>query len=283
VTVLGVLWVLAALAFAAGSAALVLRGGARGLWAVFAVVAGLALAGASGLSAYGLLTRAPWARFLQLGLAVLGLFTPFFIPAAAVLVYFLRNDVGVVFSGRRDWAELTSDEEEMLREGGSDLAFAGMIAATVVLTLAVGGLVAAGRRGAPAPPPEADEGAALGRVRAMIGAQDAFRGGTCGNGYADLEGLTKPANVIPNYPADAAPFLSPESAQAEQAGYRFELKVDNPLPAAEGCPKRSFGSYLYTATPVTPAGDVRSFAVGPDRAIHAATGRPATKDDPALP
>ena len=71
-----------------------------------------------------------------------------------------------------------------------------------------------------------------------------------------------------------------DGAREEDAGYRFALKVDNPLPAADGCPKRSFASYQYTATPIS--GDGRSFITGPDRVIHAATGRPATKDDPVV-
>jgi hypothetical protein len=274
---------LAALACAGGSIAYVLRGSVRGGWAIGLVAVGLALAGAAGLLAKGLLTRARWARFALLGVSVLGLFTPFFVPAAVVLMYMLRHDVGVVFSGQRDWAELSPEEADILRQGARETAFTGVIAASTLLAvLGTAFLVTAARR-EPARPAavEADEAAAIAQVRSLIGAQDSFRGGTCGNGYADWTGLTNPASVIPRYPADARPFLDPDAAPAERAGYRFELTVEEPIPPAEGCPSRSFGRYRYSATPVTGKG--RAFLGGPDRVIHVATGRAATTDDPALP
>jgi hypothetical protein len=284
VTTISILWMLTALACAGGSVAVVLRAKPGVLWSILIVALGVVLAAAAGVMARGLLARAGWARFAQLALAVLGLFTPFFIPSAAVLMYMLRHDVGIVFSGRRDWGELLPDEVEILRQGGREATFSGFIAVSSALTVVAAGFVIAAVRREPPPQVvevEVDENLAAAQVRAVIGAQDAFRGGTCGNGYADWEGLTNPAAVIPNYPAGAAPFLEGAQAPAEQAGYRFELTVEQPLPPAEGCPRRSFKVYRYSATPVSGKG--RFFVAGPDRVIHVADGRPPTADDPPLP
>jgi hypothetical protein len=118
----------------------------------------------------------------------------------------------------------------------------------------------------------------LPRLRTVHAAQQAFSAGTCG-AYADIDGLLRPASIIPNYPPTGPAFLVPELAASEVNGYRYEMVVDEPVAAADGCPARSFRRFLYTATPVEGGG--KHFAIGSDGVIHAAQGRPASTSDPS--
>jgi hypothetical protein len=125
----------------------------------------------------------------------------------------------------------------------------------------------------------ADGAACIARLRTVAAAEEAFRLGTCGS-YADLDGLTNPAALIPNYPASGPGFLAPELASPEANGCRFELTVMEPVAPAAGCPKRTFRRFSYSAAPTTGAG--RYLVIGSDGIVHAAEGRPATPDDPPV-
>ena len=100
------------------------------------------------------------------------------------------------------------------------------------------------------------------------------------NAFADLDGLLNPRSAIPDYRPDGPAFLPPEFARAEAIGYRFDLSVEEPVPATEGCAARGFRRFAYAATPVDAGG--RHLLVGPDGVVHAAAGRPATAQDPPV-
>jgi hypothetical protein len=75
-------------------------------------------------------------------IAGFGLFTPFILPAGAVLMYLLRPEVAVALSGRRDYSELPPEEVELLQEENRDGAFASAIVLTLLGTLVVIAVVA---------------------------------------------------------------------------------------------------------------------------------------------
>jgi hypothetical protein len=85
--------------------------------------------------AFGLWSRSGWARLLQVGIAGLGLLTcSFTLAAATILVYMLRGDVRILFSGRKDFRELSPAEAETVRRGASaDTTFALTILGMFVL------------------------------------------------------------------------------------------------------------------------------------------------------
>ena len=126
----------------------------------------------------------------------------------------------------------------------------------------------------------AREEAAVDRLRRLVVAESEFHSGTCGNAYADLQGLLNPASAIPNYRPDGPTFLAPEFARPEAVGYRFDLVVEDPVPPTEGCAARGFRRFVYTATPLDPG--LRHLMVGADGAVHAASGRPAGAADPVV-
>ena len=283
VTVLGVLWILSAFLYAAGGLGLMASGGMKGLAAGLTLALTFVLTMLSGLMAFGLLSLSPWARILQIALAALGLLDcPFLITTVAILIYMLRPEVRVVFSGRRELRDLSAQEAESVRRGAPEGLFTGAILGGIVMAVLASGVIGfllvpnlARARSA------ATESSAISQLRTVVSAEEMFKAGTCNLGYADLDGLVQPAGVIPNFPADGRSFLTPEYAQAERSGYRFDLAVEEPLPAADGCPSRSFRRYQYTATPL--GGGSRSFAASSDGAIHVAEGRTATLSDPLLP
>lgn len=288
VTIVAVLWVVSFLLYGGGGLGLVVFAGLKGTAATAALLSGVGLALLSGLMAVGLWSRSPWARILQIVLAAVGLCGPFFVASAAIVVYMLRDDVKILFSGRFDFRDLAPQEAETVRRGSSEGLFTGVILGGVALGLVVTGIGAAlvvpgylaGRAAVQGVESAGSELAALAQLEAVIAAEKNFRSGTCGTGYADLEGLVHPASVIPNYPQGGASFLAPEMAAVERGGYRFELAVEDPLPPVEGCPTRSFRRYRCSATPVSGSG--RSFVAGPDGTIHAAQARPATLEDPGF-
>ncbi len=286
VTVLASLWVLSVPVFGAGGLMLALRLGLARPLAIAAGLLGLGLAALAALMVFGLFARKSWARPLQLALAALGvLLCPFSLAAVTVLVYLWRAESKVHFSGRRDYAELSLDEQRLLRAEGAEAAFSGTLLGAVALGLLVTllGFFYLAPRLASTPPPLADA-RALADVRAVIAAQRNFRAGTassCGLLYADLDGLLRPAGAIPNYRADGPAFVGRELAQPVRGPYRYELSVSDPVAAAApGCPTRAFRSYQYTAVPL--GGQGRHFLAGPEGKIHAAEDRPATFTDPIV-
>jgi hypothetical protein len=256
--------------------------GWSGAWAAALIVAGALLALFSGLMGYGLWVLASWARVLQIIAAGLGVFLcPFTFASIAVLFYMSRPAARALFSGRR------AQDPRVAREAAGDSsegAFAAVILGTVLLgVLASAAAVAMARGGGGSfeqARTSAREQAAVARLRKVADAEGEFRSGTCGNAYADLEGLLNPGSAIQNYRPDGPTFLPAEFARPEAAGYRFQLTVEEPVPPTESCASRGFRRFAYSATPMDGAG--RHFLVGPDGVVHAATGRPATPDDPAV-
>jgi hypothetical protein len=286
VSVLGGLWIVSGLAYAVGGISLAAFGGFKGGLAIGAVLAATALlVGISGLMAWGLLRLAAWARLLQMVLAalpVVGLCGPFVLACGAILAYLLRPEAKVLFSGARDWRELSAQDAGLLRKGMPEPLFTAAVLGGVGLAVIVAALAIA--LGLPSALPgrsAAGRELAMSRLRGMGAAQEQFKTGNCGTGYADLEGLLHPETVVPRISPSAGSFLSPEYGQAEQGGYRFELKVEDPLLPVEGCPTRSFRRYQYLAIPTGGRGP--SFLLGSDGFIRHADDRPATLDDPPLP
>jgi hypothetical protein len=280
VTLLALLWLLGVVLYPGGALALVLAGAVHGTFAVIVVTMGLLLGAVGLLTAFGLFRLAAWGRFLQLAFAMLGLFGPFFIAAAIILMYMLREDVTILFSGRRDLKDLTAHQAQVVSQGRPEARFAGAILGTVVLSSVTLGLFTyTARHNASTESALSNEMGAIAQMRAVMTAQQAFRTGTCGAGYADWEGLTRPQSVS-GFPSGVVPFLKAESAPVQASGYQFELSTRDPLPAMDGCPGRMFASYAYAARPTS--GQGRFFMAGPDRVIHGAEGRRATPDDPPV-
>jgi hypothetical protein len=165
---------------------------------------------------------------------------------------------------------------------GKTLLIVGAIGCLVLLLLTIAGVLAAiflPRYLKSRVTGALDGAVCVARLKAVAAAEDAFRLGTCGT-YADLDGLTNPAAVIPNYPASGPVFLAPELATAEANGCRFELTVMDPVAPTAGCPKRSFRRFAATAAPTNGTG--RYLMLGSDGIVHAAEGRAATADDPPV-
>ena len=284
-TLLAALWALAVPLYGVGGLVLGFGAGlARGP-ALVAATAGFLLAALGGVMAFGLWTRSPWARVLQLVLTAAGLLIcPFTLASITLLVYLLRGEARVHFSRRRHSGELSLDEQRLLAGDDSEAAFAGTLLGAVVLgaALSVAAVLFVAPRLEHEPEPSADA-AVLADVRALLAAQRNFRDGTasaCGLLYADLEGLLHPATVIPHYRPDGPAFLDPEFARAVRGRYRFELAVSDAVAPAEGCPSRGFRAFRYSATPLSSRG--RHYLTGPDGKVHVASDRPATFTDPTL-
>jgi hypothetical protein len=279
VAILSGLWLASVLLYGLGGVAVAHGLGWTGLWAALPIVSGALLAIVSAAMAYGLWALAPWARVLQIVIAVFGLFLcPFTFASIAVLLYMSRPAARAAFSPRRGVvAEAPADTS-------SEGAWAAVILGTVLLGVAASGLSAfltrRGGGGMEQARASAREDAAVERLRKVAAAESEFLSGTCVNAYADLDGLLNPGTAIPNYRPDGPAFLPPEFARAEAVGYRFELTVEDPVPPTEGCAARGFRRFAYVATPID-AG-LRHLAVGPDGVVHAARGRPAAAQDPAV-
>ncbi len=282
-TVLAVLWAVSILAWGGGGIAAAASGIARGAAAGAALGFGVLMAMVSAALAYGLWTRSSWARGLQIAVAILGLVNcPFVVATVAVLVYMLRADTRIHFSGRFDYRQLTNDEAATLRASAVDGIFTAAILAGVVIgvfALAIAGAVA-GPGLLRARAAAAGETSALEDVRALMGAESAFRGATCNAGYADLDGLVKPSTTIPAYPPTGPAFLPASMTAPERYGYRFELTTAEPVPASDGCPSRSFRTYRYAATAL--AAGSHSFLGTSEGRIHHAKDRAATTTDPLV-
>jgi hypothetical protein len=281
VTLLAVLWLIGIPLYGIGGLAVAHSLGWEGVWAAAPIGLGLLLTLLSGVMGYGLWSLAPWARVAQIIVAAMGLLLcPFTLASAAVLVYMARPAARAAFGRPRVGARGV----EASPADSSDGVFAAAILGTVLLgALASGVAVLMARPGGASieqARTSAREEAAVGRLRRLAAAEAEFKAGTCVNAYADLEGLLKPSSAIPNYRPDGPAFLPPEFVRSETLGYRFELKVDDPVPEAEGCAARGYRSFAYSARPEDARG--RHLLVGPDAVVHAATGRPATDKDPAL-
>jgi hypothetical protein len=272
VTTLGVLWAVGLLAYPLSALAF----GASRHWTGIATWAALGTAGlaalVSAVMAFGLMTRAGWARYLQMGLAVLGILScAFLLPSALILWYMLRRETVEQFEGRS--VEENPSLEAMASIGIVATSALPLLVAGLLLLLPSLGVSGLGRGTAASVPGTVD----LRRMRAVAAAEQAFSSGTCGT-FADMDGLLHPASIIPNYPAGGPAFLAADGPASDAAGYRYDLQVDDPAAPADGCPSRSFRRFLYSATPADAAG--RHYVVGADGLVRMAEGRPASPSDP---
>jgi len=282
ITLLAALWMLSGVVYALGGFAL------AAFWrheagAALPVAGGLLMAVVCAAMGTGIWLRRPWARILQMVFALLGMLSCFFIPVcAAVLVYMLRAEVRLQFQSQGDLRGLSPRDSETVADDSADLAFSGAILGALFLGLLVTlglAFVASNALGAFSDSGSPETAEVTSQLRSVASAQAAFHS-ICDAGYADLQGLLEPASAIPSYPSDGPRFLSEELTQQGPASYRFGMKVGEALPAAKGCPARSFRSYEYSAAPRDGQGSY--YVVGPDRVIRSAQDRPATLEDPPL-
>lgn len=132
VTVLAVLWLLAAALYGAVGLGYAIFG-PGGSSALAAGASGVLLAVLSGIVAFGLWARAPWARLLQLVLAGIGvLVCPFTLPSLAIIAYMLRPEIQLHFAGPRI---LSADESEKAKTATPETAFTMGIVATMIFGL----------------------------------------------------------------------------------------------------------------------------------------------------
>jgi hypothetical protein len=258
ITVLGILGILGgSLCLLGAAAVLLVAWGPEGPATMAAIGAAYAVVGVLQLATgIGLLRLEPWARTLQIGLAVVGLLG---IPCGTIisiliLVYMLKPEVKLLFSGVSP-SQLAPQELEMVQRlsQGSGVTVAIVVVAVVIIGIAGVGMVAA-----IAIPSllrarvSANESATIGDLRTMISAQAAYASANWGHGDRP-ECLAAPSNCIPDYPPDAPYFLDSTLLQPEQRhGYRFRFL---PGPTAElregerGSPS-SLDGWAYLAEPI---------------------------------
>jgi Inner membrane component of T3SS, cytoplasmic domain len=138
VTVLGWLWLVSVPLFLGSGITTAVRAGWSGLVPLLSAGLGIVLGVLGGVMGFGLLNLRPWVRILQIGLAGLGLLVcPFAMASATVLIYMLREDARLYFSGlpvpgREDSARAT--------ELTFSLSLLAMVALGVLLTALLGWL-----------------------------------------------------------------------------------------------------------------------------------------------
>jgi type II secretory pathway pseudopilin PulG len=175
----------------------------------------------------GLLGLKPWARPLQIGLAVIGLLG---IPcgtiiAILVLVYMLKPEVKLLFSGVSP-QQLVPEELEMVERLGQS---SGATVAIVAVLVVIMGIFVAGIVAAIAIPSllrarvSANESATIGDLRTMVSAQAAYA--SANQGFPDKpECLVRPVDCIPGYTAAAPTFLDTSFVSSGvRHGYQFRF------------------------------------------------------------
>ena len=104
-----------------------------------AAVGGGVLALLSVVMAFGLWTLKPWARFLQIGIAAIGILAcPMTLASATVLVYMLRKPTALWFAGR-DRGRFSREDAAAL-----DPSAEAIFSLTVLAMVALGVLLSAG-------------------------------------------------------------------------------------------------------------------------------------------
>jgi pSer/pThr/pTyr-binding forkhead associated (FHA) protein len=136
VRLLALLWLVAAVALAAGGLLAASRSGSWGGWAFAAGAAGLALAAGCVALALGLRALAPWARTAQIVTAGLGLLVcPFTLASATVLLYMLRPETSAAFAPGS--APAAGGAAARSAEGTFALSLLGMLVLGGILTAAL--------------------------------------------------------------------------------------------------------------------------------------------------
>ena len=123
------------------------RGDLPSPFGLVAALVGGVLAVVSAVMAIGLWTLKPWARFLQIAVAAIGLLDcPMTLASATVLVYMLRKPTALWFSGRN--LGTLSPEEVSAVDQSAETTFSLTVLAMVALGLlmSAGGLYLGWRR-----------------------------------------------------------------------------------------------------------------------------------------
>jgi hypothetical protein len=147
VQVLSALWVASVFLYGGAGALVAARGDLPSPFGLVAAVVGGVLAVVSAVMAIGLWTLKPWARFLQIAVAAIGLLDcPMTLASATVLVYMLRKPTALWFSGR-NLGTLSPDEVAAV-DPSAETTFSLTVLAMVALGLLVsaGGLYLGWRR-----------------------------------------------------------------------------------------------------------------------------------------
>lgn len=262
VTLLGILNVIGGV-FALGAGAFMAFGGFAGTGQGSSIMAMIgAVYGILGLlqiaTGVGLLGLKPWARGLQIGIAIIGLLG---IPCGTIisifiLIYMLKPEVKLLFSGVSP-RQLAPEELEMVERLGQG---SGAAVAIVALVVVVVGVVGAGIVAAIAIPSllrarvSANEAATIGDLRTMVSAQAAYASANAG--FADSpECLVRPTQCIPRYPEAAPNFLDARMASEQRNGYRFRFVPGPPAQVDERYKSMlspsSVSGFTYLAEPIT--------------------------------
>jgi type II secretory pathway pseudopilin PulG len=238
----------------------------QGVAAVFLVVYGLIglLQLATGI---GLLRLDPWARTLQIGLAVVGLLG---IPCGTIisiliLVYMLKPEVKILFSGispQRLPPDQVARVQQLSQGSGVVVVLIGVI--VVIMVVAFVGIIAA-----IAIPSflrarvSANESAAIATLRVVVSAEEAYS--IANNGFPDQLGcLATPSQCIPGRPATSPAFLQESFLASQKSGYEFRFVPGPPAPLevlqrGQVSPS-SLSGWAYVAVPIRPGQTgVRSF------------------------
>jgi hypothetical protein len=147
VQVLSALWLGSVLLYGGAGALLAARGDLPSPFGWVAAVGGCVLALLSAVMAFGLWTLKPWARFLQIAVAAIGILDcPMTLASATVLVYMFRKPTRLWFSGRDTSGRFKEDASALdsTAEATFSLTVLAMVALGVVLS--AGGLYIGWRR-----------------------------------------------------------------------------------------------------------------------------------------
>ena len=139
VTLLAGLWTLGGVAGGAIGLGYALFSSATGPLRFAGAFAGLLDAVLGVTVGWGLWTLATWARPTLLVLAGLGTLSCIgTLPSLATLVYLLRPEAKVIFSGVRDLRQLSDEQSQTLNEAPDDLTFALVLLASLFVTFILG-------------------------------------------------------------------------------------------------------------------------------------------------
>ncbi len=223
----------------------------------------LLVAGAQAACGLGLLWLKPWARVLQIVMAVLSICN---LISILVLIYLLRPGVKLLFSGRPP-RQMSALELELVKrqatfEGSGVVVIAVVLVLMMLIVPAVVGIIAA-----IAIPSllrakvSANEAGTIGNLRTVVSAQAAYQAANGGLYEGQASCLARPAVCIPGYSGPA--FLDETLAQQTVASRGYVLRL---LPGAAGSfdsnsqSPTSVVSWVWVAEPVQPnRTGVRSF------------------------
>lgn len=220
--------------------------------AAFGLLA-LLFAGLQAACGLGLLWLKPWARVLQIVMAVLSICN---VISILVLIYLLRPGVKLLFSGRPP-QQMSALELELVKrqatlEGSGAVVIAVVLVLMMLVVPAVVGIIAA-----IAIPSllrakvSANESGTIGNLRTLVSAQAAYSGANGGSYEGQPRCLAIPAQCLPGYSGPA--FVDEPMAAERFTRFGYVVRFF-PGPAAVTDSARqsptSVASYAWTAEPI---------------------------------